>query len=651
MGLRKSPSLGIRAATLPRNNYANAQMNPDRYSSQYNNREHCVNLKVVQIGLEPKNASSPSLMRKMNGSNGNIHLHSLQRNDQNNRLNSDGYLPGSKSLFLDNVNKSDDNRLKNNYDNNSSSRNNIYRTPIDQSNNMPTNLEELSDLLRYADDQEAAENNEDNIINQRISNHEIVPQTNVNILTNGNHNHMHNGGSNVSISGLSNVASSGYQSFATYSQSSSPVELYQQTGANFSEGSPAHHVRRPGLVDKKNMKNSSQLQRYEYERQKFGIQNFTTDTGSNSPRLITTGPLTFTNPVYHVDEIRSEIPREDSNSNINRQLPKRSVSTTSSSSIEEDTTDNVETNSEGNGKNYKERNSKHLRRNVVNKQQKSNDMIRHTKSGAEPQPLRRLVNKSKSNGSDCIGITTSLSSLSHKPLDYTDPIAPARRTTNSRQPRTNPMLTYNAVNANNQNVIHFGQTNSDLHYQSQNNNDVARADVRFTSNGNRPDSNVEETNKEMYRLQMSRSQKAIHNNGENFSNSNIPRMLEKYENNNMKNNNGEIFNSNGLTEAFDALKNNHEPLIITENGYPIDRNYSKTNVSSTRLNEDLSFENLERGRDLIERERDGLERAIRRLSLEGVGDSSSDQDDSCYHTTGRRRLNKNHRTIHQVINI
>jgi RAS protein activator-like 2 len=54
-------------------------------------------------------------------------------------------------------------------------------------------LDELSDLLRYADDEALSEHNT-------------------------------NKGSQISISQLSNVASSGYQSFA-YSQSSSPVDL------------------------------------------------------------------------------------------------------------------------------------------------------------------------------------------------------------------------------------------------------------------------------------------------------------------------------------------------------------------------------------------------------------------------------------------
>lgn len=71
--------------------------------------------------------------------------------------------------------------------------NNNYNTS--KANNAPANgnLDELSDLLRYADDEVSESKSQK--------------------------------GSQISISQLSNVASSGYQSFAAYSQSSSPVDL------------------------------------------------------------------------------------------------------------------------------------------------------------------------------------------------------------------------------------------------------------------------------------------------------------------------------------------------------------------------------------------------------------------------------------------
>ncbi|XP_077268676.1 ras GTPase-activating protein raskol isoform X2 [Temnothorax americanus] len=71
--------------------------------------------------------------------------------------------------------------------------NNNYNTSKTNNASANGNLDELSDLLRYADDEVSESKSQK--------------------------------GSQISISQLSNVASSGYQSFAAYSQSSSPVDL------------------------------------------------------------------------------------------------------------------------------------------------------------------------------------------------------------------------------------------------------------------------------------------------------------------------------------------------------------------------------------------------------------------------------------------
>ncbi|XP_012270606.1 probable Ras GTPase-activating protein isoform X3 [Orussus abietinus] len=68
------------------------------------------------------------------------------------------------------------------------------------------NLDELSDLLRYADDEVSESKSQK--------------------------------GSQISISQLSNVASSGYQSFAAYSQSSSPVDLSNNANAHIINTAP-----------------------------------------------------------------------------------------------------------------------------------------------------------------------------------------------------------------------------------------------------------------------------------------------------------------------------------------------------------------------------------------------------------------------------
>ncbi|XP_015434231.1 PREDICTED: probable Ras GTPase-activating protein [Dufourea novaeangliae] len=71
--------------------------------------------------------------------------------------------------------------------------NNNYNNSKTSNTTANGNLDELSDLLRYADDEVSESKSQK--------------------------------GSQISISQLSNVASSGYQSFAAYSQSSSPVDL------------------------------------------------------------------------------------------------------------------------------------------------------------------------------------------------------------------------------------------------------------------------------------------------------------------------------------------------------------------------------------------------------------------------------------------
>ena len=87
----------------------------------------------------------------------------------------------------------------NNYNNGKSTTSGTTATPNG-------NLDELSDLLRYADDEVSESKSQK--------------------------------GSQISISQLSNVASSGYQSFAAYSQSSSPVDLSNNANAHILNAAP-----------------------------------------------------------------------------------------------------------------------------------------------------------------------------------------------------------------------------------------------------------------------------------------------------------------------------------------------------------------------------------------------------------------------------
>ncbi|XP_034951052.1 ras GTPase-activating protein raskol isoform X3 [Chelonus insularis] len=98
-----------------------------------------------------------------------------------------------------NLTLSINNQSNNNYHNNNNAK-------INNNTGTNGNLDEISDLLRYADDEVSESKSQK--------------------------------GSQISISQLSNVASSGYQSFAAYSQSSSPVDLSNNANAHIINAAP-----------------------------------------------------------------------------------------------------------------------------------------------------------------------------------------------------------------------------------------------------------------------------------------------------------------------------------------------------------------------------------------------------------------------------
>ncbi|XP_047534743.1 ras GTPase-activating protein raskol isoform X5 [Vanessa atalanta] len=604
----KSPSFNLRSATLPRNGYGsspvNQNVNPDRYSSQYNNQEHCVNLKVVQIGFGsdqyPKgisNGINESLERrfqeryKPNSFNQQTHYH-------NSNYNSTERSPSSDSI---------------NHNYSANEMQNIMKETA--------TLDELSDLLKYADDSD--------IVDEKIMNKKNMSQSksNNNNIINGNKNSYTNNGSNVSISGLSNVASSGYQSIATYSQSSSPIENtthlhqpYENGGQPMSRYSQLNYQKQRDkqYYDNKNEKfypKSPVQQKIEYDIQKYGIQNFTTadNVQSNTNANTKIAPLVFTNPVYNMEDNRQSQEIKKTNENRNS---KRCPCGSSSSSIDEEglSTDNVETNSEEGSTNFNDDGRN------FDQQNRNNTHRKLTRDNCNYEDLYQRSNQSHSPR-----IREDESSSNSPSL---------RKSSKTRMPRTNPMLSY-STNQNQLNLKHFGQRGESL-YESKPHHISTDSGYPMS----RSESNVEEVNKEMYRLQISRSQKALFN-MENSKNS-----PEKF-----------------LTESS-----------IPETNYPLDRTYSGAKVSSSRLNEDLerhqdyygvrerrespskmfnreshSSEASERAPVRTERDLPARDKLQRRLSLESareLTDSSDEVDETLYSTTGRRRT-KHHRTIEQ----
>ncbi|PZC79808.1 hypothetical protein B5X24_HaOG215797 [Helicoverpa armigera] len=520
----KSPSFNLRSATLPRNGYGSSPVsqavNPDRYSSQYNNQEHCVNLKVVQIGFNsdqyPKGVSngiSESLERRFQERyKPNNNYNNQQTHFHNSNYNSTERSPSSDSI---------------NHNYCSNDMQNIMKDTA--------TLEELSDLLKYADDSEIVEDklimNKKNL-SQSISNN--------NNIVNGNKTNYTNNGSNVSISGLSNVASSGYQSIATYSQSSSPIENtthhhqpYENGGQPMSRYSQINYQKQRDkqYYDNKNEKfypKSPVQQKIDYDIQKYGIQNFTTaeNTPANANANPKVAPLVFTNPVYNMDDNRQA---QDKKNNENRNS-KRCPCGSSSSSIDEEglSTDNVETNSEEGSTNFNDDSRNY------DQQNRNNSHRKLTRDNCSYDDMYQ-----RSNHSHSPKIRDDESSSNSPSL---------RKSSKTRMPRTNPMLSY-STNQNQINFKHFGQRGESL-YESKPHHISTDSGYPMS----RSDSNVEEVNKEMYRLQISRSQKALYN----------------------------MENSKNSPEKYSMSEN-----AIPETNYPLDRTYSGAKMSSSRVNEDL----------------------------------------------------------------
>ncbi|CAH2068428.1 unnamed protein product, partial [Iphiclides podalirius] len=616
----KSPSFNPRSATLPRNGYGtnpnNQSVNPDRYSSQYNNQEHCVNLKVVQIGFGsdqyPKGIS--------NGLNESLERRFQDRykpnyNQQQPHFHNSNYA-AERSPSSDSVNH------------------NYCANDMQNIMKETATLEELSDLLKYADDSDIVDdklNNKKNVSQSKSTNNNN--NNNNNIVNGNNKSGYTNNGSNVSISGLSNVASSGYQSIATYSQSSSPIEnaahhhqAYENGGQPMSRYSQLNYQkqREKQYYDSKNEKfypKSPVQQKIEYDIQKYGIQNFTTADSvqaiaNANPKI---APLVFTNPVYNMDDNRQP---QEKNANGENRNSKRCPCGSSSSSIDEEglSTDNAETNSEEGSANFNDdgRNYDQQNRNSTHR--------KLTRDNCNYEDLYQVSNHSHSPR-----IRDDESSSNSPSL---------RMSSKTRMPRTNPMLSY-STNQNQLNLKHFGQR-GDTTYESKPHHISTDSGYPMS----RSDSNVEEVNKEMYRLQISRSQKALYN----------------------------MENSKSSSEKFTATEN-----TIPETNYPLDRAYSGAKVSGSRLNEDLErhqeYYGMRERRDSPsravfgresqsseaservnvrearpEREISARDKLQRRLSLESardLTDSSDEVDETLYSTTGRRRTSKHHRTIEQ----
>lgn len=250
---RKSPPIlnqsSIRANTLPRNNTSNVN---GISTVEIRQNQDEINSNLIQIGLDPSNAflrKSPTPLMKststtINGSR-NRNLNGSQLSLLSDRSNKN---PLGLNLSLG-IPHCDSNMNSHHHHNNQSIIN----------HNMPMNLEDLEDLIKYG-----AEQSELNQKNQ--------PNNKENLTSKG---------SNISIG----VCSSGYQSIATQSQSSSPVE--QNLESSY-QGNKINAV-----ITSNNSSRMNAITNGKYQFVKY----------PPTPQSISSQvPLAFKNPLYHVQQ-------------------------------------------------------------------------------------------------------------------------------------------------------------------------------------------------------------------------------------------------------------------------------------------------------------------------------------------------------------
>jgi RAS protein activator-like 2 len=222
----KSPSLSsvggsIRASTLPRNGAITHNPNNDLILNDPNTN-------VIQIGLDPNSPftrKSPTPLMKLNGVGGSYSNIRAHHNNSNRQLN------GSQLSLLSDRSYHSNQQQQNHHHNHPPqffnnhhhhpNRNNILSLGIPHNEqvtstgvydaNMPKELEDFDDLIKYSEVEEQRRQQEQ----QQQQNGHIHPNLKAK-------------GSNVSIGGHS----SGYQSIQTQSQSSSPIELNNNNNGN-----------------------------------------------------------------------------------------------------------------------------------------------------------------------------------------------------------------------------------------------------------------------------------------------------------------------------------------------------------------------------------------------------------------------------------
>lgn len=254
---RRSPSL--RASTLPRNNNI-LPVTGTNNGIHIETTSPSKNSNLIQIGLDTSSAfvrKSPTPMLKaQNHNNNNNNSHMMQRNGSQLSLSDrggsqmSGHVNGKFNLDLG--------IPHNNHIDPPHPLHAVSARTTNHNSNMPMKLEDLDDLLKYADEQ--ATSNGDEIKTAKV-------------------------GSSTSIG----HCSSGYQSITTQSQSStSPVDLASGVNASNANDFPSNSMKtRRGLSQ--HISSATKYQNNKY-----------VNGNNNNANLINGSALAFKNPLYQL---------------------------------------------------------------------------------------------------------------------------------------------------------------------------------------------------------------------------------------------------------------------------------------------------------------------------------------------------------------
>lgn len=255
---RRSPSL--RASTLPRNNNI-LPVTTNNNGVHIESNSPSKNSNLIQIGLDTSSAfvrKSPTPLLK--GHNGHNNNHMMQRNGSQLSLLSDrggSQMQGSAHVNGKNAFNLDLGIPHNSLIDPPHPLHGVSARTTNHNSNMPMKLEDLDDLLKYADEQ--ATNNGDEIKTAKV-------------------------GSSTSIG----HCSSGYQSIATQSQSStSPVDLASGVNAQNANEFPNNSLKSRRILGQ-HITSVGKYQNHKYVN------------GNNNNANVLNSALAFKNPLYQL---------------------------------------------------------------------------------------------------------------------------------------------------------------------------------------------------------------------------------------------------------------------------------------------------------------------------------------------------------------